>query len=643
MVDRFRALDWSLTPLGPIQAWPQSLRTAVDIMLASVQPVHIGWGPDLVSLYNDGYIPILGSKHPACLGLPYRDVRPEIWGDFQPIAAAVMAGESRIFVDQPVTLTDRPGRPASWFTFSWTPLRTESGSVGGIYGVATETTERILAERALEGNFNALSKSIDEGFCIIEMLFDDRGRPFDYRFVEMNPIFEKQAGFTIAPGQRISEIAPDHEQVWFDTYGRVALTGQPERFEHWAEAFGVFYDVYAFRVDAPEQRRVAVLFRDITERRRTEAALRESEARQRLLIDSWAQAVWETDGSGVVIADSPSWRAYTGQTLEEWLGYGWLNAIHPDDRAYAEHQWREAVAARGKVDAEFRLRSPGGGWRWTNVRAAPVLDARGRVEKWAGMNIDIDARKQAEAALRERETDLARVQRIGGIDIRIAGDITSFRSPEYLRLHGLPDDAVNETHQDWLRRVHPEDRARAEEALFTALKGTGSTYESEYRIIRLSDGHVRWIQARADIERGSDGQPLRLVGAHVDVTAQKEVQRRLHESEERQSFLLDLSDAMRAQDGSREVGEVAVRMLAEHMACIAVTSASWLPRRTGRPFWWRIARAAFLPLWVTINSPTGRNWCGALETRWLSAMSRESPVSRHKTRLHSPPWKWVRF
>lgn len=102
--------------------------------------------------------------------------------------------------------------------------------------------------------------------------------------------------------------------------------------------------------------------------------------RHRLLIESWAQAVWETNAEGSVVADSPSWRAYTGQTLDQWLGYGWLDAIHPEDRAYAERQWREAVAAKAPVDAEFRLRSPDGGWRWTNLRAAPVLDEQCRVD-----------------------------------------------------------------------------------------------------------------------------------------------------------------------------------------------------------------------------------------------------------------------
>lgn len=109
-----------------------------------------------------------------------------------------------------------------------------------------------------------------------------------------------------------------------------------------------------------------------------------TEARHRLLIESWAQATWETDAHGVVVVDSPSWRQYTGQTLEEWLGYGWLNAIHPGDRAFAECQWREAVAVHRLVNAEFRLHAPDGGWRWTNVRAAPVLGGNGVVEKWVG-------------------------------------------------------------------------------------------------------------------------------------------------------------------------------------------------------------------------------------------------------------------
>ncbi len=129
--------------------------------------------------------------------------------------------------------------------------------------------------------------------------------------------------------------------------------------------------------------------------------LGENEARLRLLLGSVAQAVWEADAGGVVVKDSPSWRAYTGQTVDEWLGYGWLDAIHPEDRSFSERQWREAIAAGRIVDTEFRLRGPDGGWRWTNVRATPVLDGNGQIASWAGLNIDIDARRRAEDALQE--------------------------------------------------------------------------------------------------------------------------------------------------------------------------------------------------------------------------------------------------
>ena len=121
------------------------------------------------------------------------------------------------------------------------------------------------------------------------------------------------------------------------------------------------------------------------------------------MIESWAEAIWETDPEGVVVTDSPSWRAYTGQTFKEWRGNGWLDAIHPEDRAFAEQQWREAIAGQGLVNAEFRMRAPDGTWRWTNVRAAPVRDDRGVIVKWAGLNIDIDTRKRAEEALRDSE------------------------------------------------------------------------------------------------------------------------------------------------------------------------------------------------------------------------------------------------
>lgn len=282
MAARIRAHNWAATPLGPIDGWPQSLRTLVDLLLAAPSMTSLLWGPQAVHLYNDRFAALLPGDPGAALGRSAFETFARSRDVFAADVAAGMAGVARRLPAQLYPVYRDGHREDAWFDVDYAPVRDEAGDVAGVLCTLNETTSQVLAERAL----------------------------------------------------------------------------------------------------------------------------REREARQRLLLESWTQAEWETDPDGLVVADSPSWRAYTGQSLSEWLGYGWLDAIHPDDRAYAERQWRDAVATHGLVEAQFRLRAPGGGWRWTNVRAAPVLDDDGRVEKWAGMNIDIDAQKRAEAAMRESEERL---------------------------------------------------------------------------------------------------------------------------------------------------------------------------------------------------------------------------------------------
>lgn len=156
--------------------------------------------------------------------------------------------------------------------------------------------------------------------------------------------------------------------------------------------------------------------------------------------------------------------------------------------------------------------------------------------------LDISNSQRINSALRDREAELARVQRIGGIggmEVSLRGDFPSRRSPEYLHLHGVSPDATNETHEDWVRRLHPEDRATAEPHLLNTIAGNGSQYKAEYRIIRPSDGEVRWIRAVAEIERDEFGRAVKLVGAHLDITDRKEAERAAQESEERLRAITD--------------------------------------------------------------------------------------------------------
>lgn len=295
----------------------------------------------------------------------------------------------------------------------------------------------------------------------------------------------------------------------------------------------------------------------------TEERLRESEARHQLVFEAWAQAVWETDGAGVVKADSPSWRAYTGQTLEEWLGYGWLDAVHPDDRAYAERQWREAVAVGGIVNAEFRLRSPDGGWRWTNVRAAPLIAASGHIEKWLGLNIDIDTRKRAEAALRESEErfrglfetmgqayvllEVLRTREGAATDVRIL-DLNR----AYGRLMGVP---VEEARASRVYQMFPDvDHWWLETCDRVVQTGKSERVEHQYK--DGGDWFECWLYPR-----GED----RLEALFEKITDRKRAEDALRASEERQAFLLRLSDALRHLSEASDIQMTASRWLGDHL------------------------------------------------------------------------------
>src|ERR1700719_2202105 len=177
---------------------------------------------------------------------------------------------------------------------------------------------------------------------------------------------------------------------------------------------------------------------------------------------------------------------------------------------------------------------------WT-YSYSPVDDG-GRIGGILVVCHDVTRERRAAAALRERETELARVQqigRIGGLEGDLRTGFNNRRSPEYLLIHGLPPEAVDESHEDWVRRIHPEDREATEKKFRDAVAGQVRDYTAQYRIIRPSDGETRWISVKSTIERDDEGKALRLVGAHTDVTEQVMAERALRQSEERYRKLAD--------------------------------------------------------------------------------------------------------
>ena len=197
----------------------------------------------------------------------------------------------------------------------------------------------------------------------------------------------------------------------------------------------------------------------------------------------------------------------------------------------------------------------------------------------------------AAAALRERETELARVQqigRIGGLEVDLTTGFRNRRSPEYLLIHGLPPDAAHESHEDWVQRIHPEDREATERKFRDAVASGVREYSVQYRIIRPNDGETRWISVKSTIERDENGSAIRLVGAHTDVTEQVLAEQALRQSEELYRKLADqLAElnatlAQRVEEKTRERDRI--WNVSQDLLLVADRNGVW---RTVNPAWTR--------------------------------------------------------
>ncbi|MDP1662210.1 MAG: PAS domain S-box protein, partial [Phycisphaerales bacterium] len=210
--------------------------------------------------------------------------------------------------------------------------------------LAEQARDAEEATRESEQRYRALFNSIDEGFCIIEVIFDGHEKPVDYRFLEVNPMFEKQSGLLNAVGKTMRELRPAHEESWFQIYGKVALTGEPIRFVNEAkELAGRWYDLYACRVGGPESRKVAVVFNDISEREKTQEALRESHARFETLFDTSPVGMYLVDEQFRLRKVSEKTRAVFGD-IPDLIGRDFAEVVHI--------LWTPSAA--GEIIARFR-------------------------------------------------------------------------------------------------------------------------------------------------------------------------------------------------------------------------------------------------------------------------------------------------
>ena len=472
-------------------------------------------------------------------GMPERDRFPA--AEFERLIVAedahlISTAESRRRGEAPRDVEYRVRRPDTgevrWIQRSGAIERDAAGRPARFHGVARDVTEQRKGREALresEERYRALFESIDDGFCIIEFLDGPLGPASDYVHIEANAGYERHTGIAGVVGRTIRDFAADEADGWVALYGRVLHSGEPIRFEQYFGAAGRHIEVSAARVEPASRRQVLVLFRDVTARRRAEAALRESEAQFRAFSQAVPNQVWAARPDGALYWFNAQAYAYSGRapgSLDGPLAAARL--IHPQDIPEAAAAWRTALATGAPLEVEFRIRRADRAYRWFLVRAEPVGDAGGAVAGWVGTNTDIDERKrqavdlgqQVEDRTRERDqiwqasSDLLCIATMGGYFVSL--------NPAWERILGWSEREMRAV--PFLDFVHPDDRDETLEAAAALTRGEPQiSFENRYR---HRDGSHRWLSWNA-VPR--DGLIYATVRDVTPAREQAETQLRLEE------------------------------------------------------------------------------------------------------------------
>ena len=281
-------------------------------------------------------------------------------------------------------------------------------------------TRDITARRRAENDYRMLFREMLDGFALHEIIRDDEGNPVDYRFLAVNPAFERLTGLKAEDvvDRTVLEVLPKAERGWIETYGRVALTGEPAYFENYSAPLQMHFEVTAFR-PAPNQ--FACIFKDITKRKQAEEALRDSEERHRRIVEAMSDAVLLRTNGMIVYANPAALKMFRANHPGDLLGKQYMDLIHPDDRALSAERVRRNIDENWIASPrEHRVLALDG-------QAVPVestgltIKHRGETQVF-GVFRDISSRKRAEAESAKLQDQLLQAQKMESVG-RLAGGV----------------------------------------------------------------------------------------------------------------------------------------------------------------------------------------------------------------------------
>jgi PAS domain S-box-containing protein len=598
--------DWSKTPLGPMERWPQSLRIAAGICLNSRFPMFIWWGPQLIYLYNEAHFPILGARHPSALGRSARDVWSEVWEALAPQVAAVMGRGEATWNENVHLVLERNGYPEdTYHTWSYSPIYDEGGAIGGIFGVSVEETPRVAAIRQrdellaeIQSARARLMDAFGQSPAFLALLLGP-----SHRFEFVNERYLQLVGHRDVLGQTVAQALPEVvEQGFTDILDRVYSTGESfigsgMRVDLQREANGPLAPSYvdfvyqAMRAADGSVTGILVHGVDVTVRE-------QAEARDRFLL---------TLEDGLRSLDNPREITIAGATLlGEYLGvdrcaYAEVSADQQEFDVVGDYnrgvpsivgryrmldfgaEWTQCLldgVPYVVTDVDTHLPSVGdlAPYRATRIQAvvavpmhkagklvAAMAVHQSRVRAWNAAEVELLGhvasrcwesieRARVERTLRESESNFreladAMPQIVFAADAEGRVDYFNRQWYEYT---GLPEgDAGVES---W-KQVHtPEGFERAQLAWFRSL-AAGEPYELEYPL-RRHDGELRWHLGRALPIRDASGRVVRWFGTNTDIHDRKQIEDALNH-------------ALEAEQRARSQAENASRMKDEFLATLS--------------------------------------------------------------------------
>ncbi len=450
---------------------------------------------------------------------------------------ATIAGTATPMDQEGETLLDRePGCPPLWIRYKIQPL-IMNGARGAIL-----TVDDITALHQSAHQYALLFREMLNAFALHEILCNDEGQPVDYRFLAVNPAFEKMTGLAAEQviGRTVLEILPDTELFWIETYGRVALNGAPVRFEHFSREIDKFFSINAF---SPIPGQFACLFEDITERERAREKLKKSEAKYRSaysllrsLCDNVPDMIWAKDlEKRYLFANAAICRdLLNAADTEEPIG---KTDLFFAQRERSSHPGQEHWHTFGELcrDSDTATMEAGhpmqfdefgnirGQFLYLDVQKAPFCDEHGAMIGTVGSARDVTAVREMERQLRVREErlDLAiRGADLGTWDWHIPSGAIVINQ-RWAEMLGHTREELAPSFDSWMDLIHPDDRGRVHANLARHLAGETGQYETEYRLRHKSREWIWILDKGRIIERDPRGTPVRACGTHLDITRQK--------------------------------------------------------------------------------------------------------------------------